>query len=128
MVAENKKLICGIFILLCLGLVGAISVLPHIEPVQEQPISTQDIIVIDSGFGSTNIIAVDNEYSEIHEILMKNDFNNWKLEEQGVLTQMMQRTAGGIRFDDEFMEYINSMNRSEDIFNTYIDLMGHAGY
>lgn len=124
---DNKKLICGIFILLCLGLTGAISVLPHIESVQEQPIPTQDIIVIEYNPGPT-IITVDHEYFEIHEIFLKNDFNNWEPEEQRVLTQMMQLTANGVMFDDEFIEYINSMNRSEDIFNTYIDLMEHAGY
>ena len=88
---------------------------------------TQDIIVIESDIGPT-VITVDHEYFEIHEIFLKNDFNCWEPEEQRVLTKMMQLTSNGVRFDGEFIEYIKSMNRSEDIFNTYIDLMEHAGY
>ena len=91
------------------------------------PCETQDIIVIESGLGPT-IITVDHEYFEVHEILLNNDFNDWEPEEQRVLTQMMQLTSNEVGFDDEFIDYINSMNRSEDIFNTYIDLLEHAGY
>ena len=124
---DNQKLICGIFILLCLGLIGAMEASIHIESVQEQPYQTQDIIVIESGLGPT-VITVDQEYIEIRDILTKNDWDNWESEEQHALTLMMQHTAGGIEFDYEFMDYVHNMNRSEDIFNTYIDLMEHAGY
>jgi len=124
---DNLKLICGIFILMCLGLIGAMEVSIHIESVQEQPVQTQDIIVIKSGLSPT-VITVSQEYIEMRDILTKNDWDSWESEEQHVLTLMMQHTAGGIEFDNEFIEYINSMNRSEDIFNAYIDLMEHAGY
>lgn len=88
---------------------------------------TEDILVSISN-GNMSLPTSNLEDDEIHDILQKYNWDDWETTEQCALTNMMRRTAAGYIFDDEFISNISNMNRSEDIFNAYIDLMEHAGY
>jgi hypothetical protein len=135
MVTENKKLICSIFILLCLGLAGAISVLPHDE-IEILPETIHHTYVVPKG----NIILDDTDvYIEVRypetgikiteEILSDRNFSNWSVEDQRLLADMMRVTAQqrlGISDASEFSGLVDGA--PGHVLEAYIALLENAGY
>lgn len=137
METENQKLICGIFILLCLGLAGAISVLPHDDDeIEILPETIHHTYVVPKG----NIILDDTDvYIEVRyheteiktteEILSNRNFSNWSVEDQRLLADMMRVTAQqilGISNASEFSSLVDGA--PGHVLEAYIALLENVGY
>lgn len=132
---DNQKLICGIFILLCFGLAGAISVLPH-DKIETPPETIHHTYVVPKG----NIILDDADvYIEVRypeteiktteEILSDHNFSNWSVEDQRLLADMMRVTAQqrlGISDASEFSSLVDGA--PGHVLEAYIALLENVGY
>ena len=135
MVTENKKLICGIFILLCLGLAGAISVLPHDEieilpeTIHHTYVVPKGNIILDDTDVYIEVRYLETEIKTTEEILSDRNFSNWSVEDQRLLADMMRVTAQqalGISDVSEFSSLVDGA--PYHVLEAYIALLENVGY
>jgi len=134
---DNQKLICGIFILLCLVFIGAMEASVHvnstdvIERLQEPGYS---VYTVHNG----NVIVDDTDvYIEVsqhtiterkptEDILLEYNFSNWSVEDQRLLAEMMRQTASPHESSEQFIILVDAA--PVHVLEAYIALLDNLGY